>query len=38
MYPDIGAGEIPAKKFSMNDAKNFLELAVEVLICIKKML
>ena len=37
-YPDIGSGEIPAKKFSKGDAEKFLKIGEEVLKCIKKML
>jgi len=37
-YPDIGGGEIPAKKFSKGDAEKFLKIAKEVLKCVKKML
>ena len=37
-YPDLGSGKIPAKKFSKDDAKNFLKIASEVLKCIKKMI
>lgn len=37
-YPDLGSGDIPAKKFSKEDAKNFLKIASEVLKCIKKMI
>lgn len=37
-YPDFGSGIIPAKKFSKEDAKNFLKIALEVLKCIRKMI
>ena len=37
-YPDLGSGNIPAKKFSKEDAKGFLAIASEVLKCVKKML
>ena len=37
-YPDMGSGDIPAKKFSKEDAEGFIEIATEVLRCIKKMI